>query len=119
MKKMTLFLFLFLFLSLSLLIPACGRVTPSAESPADATSGAPVELKIEGFAFHPATITIAPGTTVTWINQDSVAHTVAMAGTESPRLNKGDSWSYTFEVAGTFDYICGLHPSMKGQIIIE
>ncbi|MFQ5886404.1 MAG: plastocyanin/azurin family copper-binding protein, partial [Anaerolineae bacterium] len=40
-------------------------------------------------------------------------------GTESPRLNKGDSWSYTFDVAGTFDYICGLHPSMKGQIIIE
>lgn len=87
MKKIT----LFLVLSLSFLIPACGGVTPSAESPAPATSGGQVEVTIEAFAFHPATLTIAPGTTVTWINQDSVAHTVAMAGTESPRLNKGDS----------------------------
>jgi plastocyanin len=115
MKKLS----LFLVLSLSLLIPACKGVAPSAESPAPATSGAQVEVTIEGFAFHPATITIAPGTTVTWINQDSVAHTVALAGTESPRLDKGDSWSYTFDIAGTFDYICGIHPSMKGRIIVE
>ena len=115
MKKIT----LFLVLSLSLLIPACGGATPSAESPAPATSGEQVEVTIEGFAFQPATLTVAKGSVVTWVNKDSVAHTVAIAATESPRLNKGDSWSYTFDVAGTFDYICGIHPSMKGQIVVQ
>jgi plastocyanin len=106
------------FLMIIFLTACGGRAAPSPYSgPATPSQGA--EVVIEGFAFQPATLTITSGTTVTWINQDPVAHNIAIAGTESPRLNKGDSWSYTFDTAGTFDYICGLHPSMKGQIIVE
>jgi len=100
-------------------VAACGGgATPPSYSEPVPPSGE-TEVMIEGFAFQPATTTVAPGTTITWINQDSVAHTVAIGGTESPRLNMGDSWSYTLDTAGTFDYICGLHPSMKGQIVVQ
>lgn len=100
-------------------VAACGRgpTPPPVGEPSGPSEGA--EVIIEGFAFHPATITIAPGTTVTWINQDSADHTVAIGGTESPRLNESDSWSHTFDAAGTFDYICGIHSSMKGQIVVH
>lgn len=108
--------FAFLFL---IFVAACGGgVTPPPyDEPVPPSEGA--EVIIEGFAFQPATLTVAPGTIVTWINQDSVAHTVAIGGTESPRLNTGDSWSYAFDTAGIFDYICGLHPSMKGQVVVQ
>jgi len=100
-------------------LAACGGgVTPAPYGESTPRSEG-AEVIIKGFAFHPATITIAPGTTVTWINQDSDAHTIAIAGTESPRLSKADSWSYTFETAGTFDYVCGIHPYMKGQIVVQ
>jgi len=106
----------FLFL---IFVAACGRgpTPPPVGEPSGPSEGA--EVVIEDFAFQPATLTVAPGTIVTWINQDSVAHTVAIAGTESPRLNTGDSWSYTFDTAGAFDYICGIHPHMKGQIEVQ
>ncbi len=104
---------------LPIFVAACGGGVTPPPSGEPAPPSERAEVSIEGFTFQPATLTIAPGTTVTWINKDSAAHTVAIAGTESPRLDKGDSWSYTFDIAGTFDYICGLHPSMKGRIIVE
>lgn len=115
MKKVTAIL---AFLSL-ILVAACGggATAPPYSEPAPPSEGA--EVIIEGFAFEPATLTVAPGTIVTWINEDSDAHTVAIAGIESPSLDKDDSWSYTFDTAGTFHYICGIHPYMKGQIVVQ
>ena len=108
-------------LSVSLLISlvACGGGAPPSPSgePTPPSTGA--EVIIEGFAFQPATLTVAKGSVVTWVNKDSAPHTVVGEGFESPRLNKGDSWSHTLDTAGAFDYYCGLHPSMKGQIVVE
>jgi len=106
------------FLSLIFLAACEGGVTPPPYGePVPPSEG--VEVIIEGFAFQPATLTVARGSVVTWTNQDSVAHSIAVAGTEGPRLNKGDAWSYTFDRTGTFDYICGIHPYMKGQIVVK
>lgn len=106
------------FLMIIFLTACGGRAAPSPYSgPATPSQGA--EVIIEGFAFQPATLTVVKGSMVTWVNKDSAPHTVVGEEFESPRLNKRDSWSYTFDTAGTFDYICGLHPSMKGQIIVE
>lgn len=79
-----------------------------------------VELK--GFAFNPRSLTIKKGESVTWTNMDSVAHTVTSdSGSEisSPSLPTGESYSHTFNAAGTYTYHCTPHPSMKGTIIVE
>lgn len=79
------------------------------------------EVKIEDFAFSPATIKVKKGTTVTWTNNDSVAHTVTgdNGGPDSEPIAQGSTYSYTFNETGTFDYHCKPHPSMVGKVIVE
>lgn len=76
-------------------------------------------VNIQNFSFNPPTLTIKAGTTVTWTNNDSAVHDIKMAGFTSDTFSRGESYEYTFENPGTFDYICGIHPSMKGVIIVE
>ena len=68
--------------------------------------------------FVPSSITVKKGTTVTWTNNDSAAHTVVGAGWSSGQLSYGQSYSHTFSTAGSFDYHCGIHPVMQGTINI-
>jgi plastocyanin len=79
------------------------------------------DVAIEGFAYQPAEVTISVGTTLTWINKDLDVHTVtAQDGTfDSGNLARGDTFSYTFEVTGTYDYYCIPHPYMTGRVIVE
>jgi len=81
---------------------------------------APVSVSIQNFAFSPATITVPVGTTVTWTNKDSVAHTVTSRnGTfDSGTLHQGDTFQFTFNSPGTYDYYCTIHPSMTGRVIV-
>jgi len=83
-----------------------------------------VGVVIDEFAFLPPFVHIKKGTTVTWENRDKVEHTVAFHNkktptqvTESEVLKTGDSYSYTFDEEGVYDYICGIHPFMHGGII--
>lgn len=80
-----------------------------------------VSVAIQGFKFSPQTLKIKSGTKVTWTNMDSDSHNVKSSdGTlDSPDLSRGDSWSFTFTTKGTYNYICGIHPSMKGSITVE
>jgi plastocyanin len=82
---------------------------------------APNTVIIQNFAFNPDTITVPVGTTVTWINQDSATHDVVSdtGAFTSPRLNTGDNYTYIFTQAGEYPYICGIHPSMKGKVIVQ
>lgn len=77
-------------------------------------------VTISGFAFRQATLTIKPGTTVVWINEDAAPHVVVDKGGKfrSPTLGKGDKFTQTFAQAGTVDYFCGLHPAMTGKVVI-
>jgi plastocyanin len=63
------------------------------------------------------------GTVVTWTNSDVVAHTATATNPQgafnSGNLNTGQSYSFTFDTAGTYDYFCSYHPFMKGTIIVE
>lgn len=74
---------------------------------------------IKNFAFNPQTITVTVGTNVTWVNEDSVAHTIKSDNFNSENLNTGNSFQFTFNNAGTYDYICGIHPAMKGRVIVK
>ena len=74
-------------------------------------------MKIDNFTFSPADLTVAPGTTVTWVNGDDIPHTVvATSGAfRSRALDTEDMFSFTFARAGEFEYFCSLHPHMTGR----
>jgi amicyanin len=90
--------------------------TPAPEQVAPGEANA---VNIQNFAFAPETLTVKKGATITWTNNDSAPHQINSNAFNSDRLSKDQSFSFTFNDAGTFDYICSLHPSMKGKIIVE
>ncbi len=77
-------------------------------------------VAIVNFAFSPATTTIHVGDTITWSNSDSAPHTAtAKDGSfDTGILMKGQSASHTFTHAGTFAYICSVHPYMHGTVVV-
>lgn len=78
-------------------------------------------VEIKGHKFTPASLTIKAGETVKFVNADRAPHT-ATADDESfdtGRLGKNDAGEITFATAGTFDYYCAVHPSMRATIIVE
>jgi plastocyanin len=87
----------------------------------DAQQPAPPEVKIDNFSFGPATITVAAGSTVTWVNRDDIPHTVVSSDLafKSKALDTDEKFSYTFSKAGTYSYYCSLHPKMIGQIVVR
>jgi plastocyanin len=83
-------------------------------------SGGTAEVTIQGFAFNPAEVTVKAGTKVVWTNQDSAGHTVVAddGSWQSGLLAKGDPYARVFDAPGIYAYHCGIHPSMKGTIIV-
>lgn len=80
-----------------------------------------VEVKIGNFSFGPATLTVATGTVVTWINGDDIPHTVVSTDGvfKSKVLDSDEKFSYTFIKAGTYQYFCSIHPKMTGKVIVQ
>jgi len=87
-----------------------------ASAPAAATA-----VHIANFTFSPATITVKPGTTVTWTNDDDIPHTVVATNGafRSKVLDTGEHFSFTFAKAGEFHYFCSIHPHMTGIVIVK
>ncbi|MFD5471884.1 cupredoxin family copper-binding protein [Streptomyces sp. NPDC127105] len=91
--------------------------------PSTGTSAAPVSgnaVAIKNFAFSPATLKVTAGTTVTWTNQDTEAHTVTSSGTggplRSPGLATHATYRYKFTKSGTYHYLCTIHPFMTATV---
>jgi plastocyanin len=78
------------------------------------------KVGIDNFAFTPAELTVKPGTTVTFENHDDIPHLVVdVAGKyRSKALDANDRFSITFDKLGEYAFFCGLHPHMKGKIIV-
>jgi amicyanin len=74
------------------------------------------QVSVKDNKFQPDTVTIKKGDIVTWTNMDPVPHDVKFKDFESPDLKKGETYSKTFNESGTFDYSCGIHPSMHGTV---
>ena len=98
----------------------------NANAPAASTGAAPAAtVSMKGFAFAPTALTVAKGTTVTFTNGDAAAHTVTSGanGTKDGKFDRqvaaGASTTVTFDTAGTFDYFCTIHASMKGTITVQ
>lgn len=61
------------------------------------------------------------GTTVTWTNDDSVIHTVTAVDEsfDSGFMREGDTWSYTFDEPGEYEYFCTPHPWMRAKVVVQ
>ncbi|HZT02839.1 MAG TPA: cupredoxin domain-containing protein [Steroidobacteraceae bacterium] len=80
-------------------------------------------VTITNYSFKPGTVTVKQGATVTWTNKDDDVHTIKSTdGPEafnSPALESGSRFGYTFHHAGTYHYICTVHPYMHGVIVVR
>ena len=78
-------------------------------------------VTIEGMRFEPATVTVARGDTIVWVNKDVVAHTAtsATAGFDSKIIPPDKSWRHKAAKKGRFDYVCTYHPTMVGVVQVE
>ncbi len=106
---------------------------PSAELPGEADpeiaimdGGKEFQIEMKNSLFDPQTITIEPGTVVTWTNEDDLIHTVTSGSRnnetslfDSGNMRKGETFSFTFSKKGTYDYFCRPHTGMEGVIEVQ
>jgi plastocyanin len=138
-----------LVLILTMLISACSQPQPPAATDTTAEETAPeasepeepvtetkgdekgvsaggeaASVVINNFKFVPAELKVKKGTTVTWRNEDTAAHTVESSTADnkvlkSDQLDPDDNFTFTFDETGEFPYLCGLHRSMRAKVIVE
>ena len=107
--------------------PTTPTPAPAAPAPAPATSiSATVSIPagaatLGARAYVPSPVTIAPGGTVRWSNDDTIAHTTTSnnAVWNSGNVGPGSHFDVTFPTAGTFPYHCAIHPGMIGTVVVQ
>jgi len=93
---------------------------PAAQAAAKAKPASKNEVNVASFAFMPAKVTAAAGKPLTFVNTDDTPHQVTVAnGPRSAVFLRGQRASITIDKPGEYNYICGLHPSMKGVIEVK
>ncbi|MGH2562728.1 MAG: cupredoxin domain-containing protein [Thermomicrobiales bacterium] len=90
--------------------PAAGADAPAADE---------VVVRIVDRGFSPANVTVAPGQTVTFVNEDDDEHTATGNQFDTGTIPPGNSATVTFDAAGAFDFFCLFHPEMQGRVSVE
>jgi plastocyanin len=108
-------------LRLTILFAALASTPCRAEDANSADVGPVATVTMDHNTFIPIEITVVPGTTVTWVNNEAMPHTVVDSnkGFRSKTLIKDARFSFTFTTAGDYDYQCSIHPNMKGKVIVK
>jgi len=96
-----------------------GSGSGKSSSGGGGASGNAVDVK--NFSFNPSSLTVSKGTKVTWTFDDSAKHNVTDSKStfKSQDLSGGGTYSFTFSTAGTYSYICSIHPYMKGTVTVK
>ena len=78
-------------------------------------------VTIEAMKYSPQRLTVHAGDTVVWANRDLFPHTVTDVGKhfDSHEIKPSASWRYVAKTRGEFAYVCNLHPTMKGVLVVE
>ena len=78
-------------------------------------------VHIDNFTFTPQEITITRGTTLTWVNDDDIPHTIAANNKafRSKAMDTEQKYSFMFSEPGIYEYFCSLHPHMQGKVIVK
>ena len=88
-------------------------------APAPSASGGGGSVTMKDIKFNPSTVNVKVGDTVTWTNDDSVGHDVTADGFNSGgagNIEPGKTFTHKFAKAGSYKYVCSVHPGMKGTI---
>lgn len=100
-------------------IVLCMGALASLALPAEAKTWT---VKIAGMRFDPATVTVARGDTVVWVNEDPFPHTVTSADAgrfDSHAIAPGASWRYRAKALGRYAYACTFHPTMQATLVVK
>jgi plastocyanin len=102
---------------------ACSGSSAS-NPPAQPSSGSKVAIVQDGAfgTFAPATLEVAKGATVVFVNESDFPHNVIFADDSLPDsavFQKGEQVSVLFSTSGTFTYVCSLHPGMQGTVLVS
>ncbi len=91
------------------------------DDPAPSGPATPGEVEIAGFAFGPEVAQVAVGSTLTWTNSDSTAHTVDSNGgiLDSESIGPDAAFEHTFDEPGSYTYFCAFHPFMQGTVEVS
>jgi len=101
-------------------VAASTAFTPAVVAAAPAAKPVTHTVTIEGTQFAPASLTVNRGDTVVWVNKDPFPHTATAKGVfDSKIIAAGKSWRYKATRAGEFQYVCTLHPTMKGTLAVH
>src|SRR2546423_11503733 len=94
---------------------------PASVSLSATAEGATHTVVMEGVAFKPEALTVKPGDTVVWVNKDLFPHTVTAQDRsfDSREIAADKSWQLAAKKSGTFPYVCTLHPTMKGTLVVR
>ena len=100
---------------------ALGAAGTSAQQAEQVAAAGSVEIAIQGFKFVPPSLTVAPGTAVTWTNNDEEPHNVVSPDRvfRSKAIDGGEKFTAVFDKPGTYKYLCAVHPQMRGEIIVR
>ena len=103
--------------ALALSLAACGGGDDDGDAGDGGSDGASESATVEVVdnAFEPETVTVVAGGTVTWEWTGSAAHNVSADDFESELQDEG-TFEHTFDEAGTFEYVCTVHPTMEGEV---
>jgi plastocyanin len=102
----------------------CDDDPPKPAAVVESTEAQPVaNVTIKLFQFQPGRIEVRPGSTVTWMNDDEILHTVTSEekenGFNASLDGKGKSFSRTFSQSGTYSYYCDRHQHMRGEVLVR
>jgi plastocyanin len=89
--------------------------------PAVAQTADPARIVVKDFMFQPMSLTVKAGSTVTWTNMDEEPHTVVSSSGlfRSNALDTKDGFSFKFDKAGIYTFVCSIHPQMVGTIVVQ
>jgi plastocyanin len=77
-------------------------------------------VTVKAMAFDPATLSVAAGDVVEWVNEDFFPHTATATGSfDSGSIASQASWRWEAKGKGRHDYVCTLHPTMKGRLVVR
>ena len=101
---------------------AADTETETEAATTDSSTAGDITVKIKDFAFDPQEVQAEVGQKITWVNEDDAPHNAVQQGGEELKTStfgKGGSDSVTLDKPGTIEYICTVHPEMKGTIEVS